>query len=80
MAWVALPRQDLDDFLERHRFMLERIRNDAARPIQQRSEARLTRQIDSQHEGIDEQPNEIFSLNLIAPGDLRADAMSVAPV
>ena len=52
--------------------MFERFRNDAARPIQQLSESRFTRQIGSQHEGIDEQANEIFGLDLIAPGDLRA--------
>ena len=35
--------------------MFERFGNDAAGPIQQLSEIRLTRQIGSQYEGIDEQ-------------------------
>ena len=73
VAGVALRRQDLDDFLERHRFMFERVRDDAARPIQHLRESRFPSQVRSQHKRIDEQPNEIFRLNLIAPGDLRAD-------
>ena len=43
-----------------------------ARAIQQLAEGRLTREIGSQHEGVDEQADEIFRLDLVAPGDLGA--------
>ena len=53
--------------------MFKRVPDQATGPIQQRNEARLAGQIGSKHERVDEQANEIFSLDLISPGDLRAD-------
>ena len=38
------------------------------------AKARFSRQISPQHKRIDEQTDEIFRFDLIAPGDLRADS------
>ena len=53
--------------------MFERVPDCCARAIQHLEETRVSGHIGPKHKRIDEQADEIFRFDLIAPGDLRAD-------
>ncbi len=69
----------IHELLERQILVLERLEGDVADLRQEGSEGRVTRQIETQHETVDEEPDELLEFRSVPVGDRRADDDVVLP-
>ena len=65
--------QGLHHPLERHVLVVVRLQVERPHPGHQLAEARVARDVGAQHQGVDEEADQVFQRVLAAPGDRAAD-------